>query len=72
MIVYLLLGILIGVLWGFGSVMERVEEIDVAVYQQLKTQNRGFYNGVLEKLKIKSKEQKIEELQKEIEELEDE
>jgi len=72
MIGYLLLGILIGVLWGFGSVMERVEEIDVAVYQQLKTQNREFYNGVLEKLKIKSKEQKIEELQKEIEELEDE
>lgn len=60
----------LGYLCAYLVIIERVEEIDKAVYQQIKDENRKWWNGLLETFKAKTTEQKIEELKKELEELE--
>ena len=61
----------IGYMLAGMKAMNRIYEIDKAVFQQMKDEDRKWWNELLEEAKIKTTEQKIEELKTEIKELEE-
>jgi len=68
--VFMFMGI--GYMYAGLKVMNRIYEIDKAVFQQIKDEDRKWWNDLLDEFKTKTTEQKIDELKKQIEEIENE
>ena len=62
----------LGYALGWEKVMSQVEKTDKTIFSKLKEQNREWWNDLLDSVKAKTKEQKVEELEKQITELQEE
>jgi uncharacterized protein YneF (UPF0154 family) len=70
MIVLALVCFVYGFAFGNAKMMERVKDKNPELHKELVEDTKQWWNSLLDGFKAKTKEQKITELKKEIEELE--